>query len=420
MKVLAATLIALLATASAVRAQTEDVPAPGRLETAGVSASFRLGMWSSTRDLDREGPVGAAMVWGKVTRPLATHVSFLVEGWTALRGPFDSGEARGELREAFIAVTAGPLELRAGRQVIAWGRADGINPTDNLTGQDLTLLAPEDSDRRLGATAVRASYYVGDLSATVIWLPEFRGHRVPLPLHVGSAMPPAERWALQPLALRLEQTGRAVDWSISAFRGRDLSPDLGVREDGGTLRPSVTHHTVRVIGADAAGNVGRYALRAEAAYMDTDDGRGVEPFTKNPFFDLVAGGDRTFHERLNVNAQYLFRYVTRFTGATDPGGEIARVVAAEQASFSGQNRRTRHGASIRVSNQWLHDTVEGEVAAAGYVAPHGLTLRPKVTYAVTDRFKVLAGGELYRGEASSLFGILGENSGGYLEARWSF
>ena len=56
------------------------------------------------------------------------------------------------------------LDVRAGRQIIAWGRADGLNPTDNLTGEDLTLLAPDDDDRRLGTTALRASYYLGDVS----------------------------------------------------------------------------------------------------------------------------------------------------------------------------------------------------------------------------------------------------------------
>jgi hypothetical protein len=73
------------------------------------------------------------------------------------------------------------LDVRVGRQIVARGRADGVNPTDNLTGEDLTLLTPDDDDRRLGTTAVRASYYPGDISFTGFWLPEFRGHRFPLP-----------------------------------------------------------------------------------------------------------------------------------------------------------------------------------------------------------------------------------------------
>ena len=47
-------------------------------------------------------------------------------------------------------------------------------------------------------------------------------------------------------------------------------------------------------------------------------------------------------------------------------------------------------------------------------------VRPKVVYAVTDDWKVLVGAEIFRGETSSLFGLLRPNSTGYLEVRWSF
>ena len=38
-----------------------------------------------------------------------------------------------------------------------------------------------------------------------------------------------------------------------------------------------------------AANAGRFALRAEAAYVDTEDSDGLDPFTKNPFLFVVAG-----------------------------------------------------------------------------------------------------------------------------------
>ena len=146
-----------LAIASPALAQSDVSTGPSLLEKAGATVTLRTGVWSSTRELDTDGPFGAAMVWGKVARPITDRASFLVDGWTSLRGPFEEGRARGELREAFVTFASGPFELKAGRQIIAWGRADGINPTDNLTAQDLTLLAPDDSDRRLGSTAVRAT-----------------------------------------------------------------------------------------------------------------------------------------------------------------------------------------------------------------------------------------------------------------------
>ena len=60
------------------------------------------------------------------------------------------------------------------------------------------------------------------------------------------------------------------------------------------------------------------------------------------------------------------------------------------------------------------------MAAAGFARPSGSVLRPKITYAVSDRMKLLVGGELYRGDRASQFGMLRDNSGGFAEVRWSF
>ena len=195
-----------------------------------------------------------------------------------------------------------------------------------------------------------------------------------------------------------------------------MSPDLGIGQQG----LSLSHHDVLVIGADAAGNVGRYGLRAEAAYVRTEDRSGVDPFVKNPFLSVVAGGDRTFREHMNVNVQYLYRYVAHFESPGSSDSPPVNLVAQSQAALSGQTRRHQHGATARVSYKWFHDTLEAEVAAAGYARPRGGVLRPKVTYAVSDRMKLLVGGEFYRGNAASTFGILRNNSGAFAEVRWSF
>jgi hypothetical protein len=393
-----------------------------------VTGAVRGGYWSSTRNLDAERHLGAGMLWLKTSRRLSDRVSFLAEGWTSLRGPFGDGDATGELREAFVDLRFERLDVRAGRQIIAWGRADGVNPTDNLSGHDLTLLVPDDADRRLGTTAIRASYYLGAVSVTGVWLPEFRGHEFALP-----APPPGlafvredDQWPGDQWAVRVEQTGRAVDWSVSYFLGKDMAPDLGVDV---TAPPGIllSHHRVRVFGADMAATLGQFGLRAEGAYVETEDTRGADPFVKNPFVFIVAGTDRTWGGLLNLNVQYLLRYVlddsdagvkTRIHEGESDG--FASVVATQQAILNSQTRRAQHGASFRIAYKWLHETLEAEVAAAAYAGPKGATIRPKLVYAMTDDWKVLAGAEIFRGEQSSLFGLLRANSGGYFELRWSF
>lgn len=113
--------------------------------------------------------------------------------------------------------------------------------------------------------------------------------------------------------MRVEQTGRAVDWSLSFFEGFDRSLDAKL----GQISPAavavfLTHNRIQVIGADAATTIGRYGLRGEAAYTFTQDESGKNPLIKNPFFYLVLGGDRTFQEYLNINCQYFLRVVSNF------------------------------------------------------------------------------------------------------------
>jgi hypothetical protein len=362
-------VLAMVRHAGAQVAPADPSPdaSPGWFQRADVTGSVRAGYWSSTRNLDDASHLGEGMLWLKTSHRRSDRLSFLAEGWIALRGPLRDGDATGELREAYVDLRFGKLDLRAGRQIIAWGRADGVNPTDILSGQDFGLLAPDDADRRLGTTAARASYYVGDVSVMGVWLPEFRGHEFALP-----APPPGiqivqggRRWPGNQWAVRAEQTGRAVDWSISYFRGKDMAPDLGVTgaDDGDAIR--LSHHPVRVFGADMATNVGRFGLRAEGAYVQTADSQGRDPFTKNPYLFIVSGADRTFGGLLNLNVQYLFRYVRKDPPAPSEGTDFASHTTWRLASYRLQvvarNARNRMRGGSLCGTLGCHATAKGHL-----------------------------------------------------------
>jgi hypothetical protein len=120
-----------------------------------------------------------------------------------------------------------------------------------------------------------------------------------------------------------------------------------------------------------------------------------------------------------LNLQYIGRVVLNFLEPADTTSSV-RELAVQQAILSSQSRRVQHGASMRSSVKWLHETLETELAAMTWAAPRGVVLRPKVTYALSDRVLISSGGELYRGSEQSLFRMLRPNSTGYLEARWGF
>jgi hypothetical protein len=124
---------ALILSASSTLAQDSSGSgdrAPGLLEPAGITGSVRAGYWSSTRNLDPEDHLGSGMLWLKSAKRVSDRLSFLVEGWIAARGPLEDGDATGALREAFLELQFGRLDLRVGRQITAWGvRMVSIRPT---------------------------------------------------------------------------------------------------------------------------------------------------------------------------------------------------------------------------------------------------------------------------------------------------
>lgn len=390
---------------------------------AGVSGSLRGGYWSSSRDLDDREHFAGSALWLKAAPKLLPNASLLVDGWIRNQDLFHEEATVGELREAYVDLSLGPVDLRLGKQIIAWGRADRINPTDNLTPRDFTLLVPDDDDQRLGAPALKASYHLGDITLTAVGIPYFEPHTTPLkkpapPFTARKRLPdnPVGQWGI-----KVEQTGKALDWSVSYFDGFDLSPDLGIdRATSSSVELLLRHHRVRVIGADAATTIGRYGLRGEAAYTFTEDLEGDDPKVKNPFFFMVVGGDRTFLEYLNVNLQYILRAVVNYRSPVGIPNAVERSVAMKQAVASNQLDRVQHGASLRVSNKWLNETLEGELAGILSFTRGDYAIRPKLTYAFTDRWKGVVGADLFRGPRRSYFGDINDNTAAYAELRLSF
>jgi hypothetical protein len=399
---------------SPARAQ-EGASAADVMAAAGITGSLRAAYWSSSRTLDDDDNVGTWTTWVKAAPRPWRGFSATAEGWVQAAGGNDRDDARGQLREASVALRAGRLDLRVGRQVIAWGRADGINPTDVLTSSDLRSYVHDDDDRRIGTTAAMASVYVSGLALTGVWLPEFRPHDVPLPVPAGVAVRrDADRWPGDHWAVRADRTGGRVDWSVSLARVRDLSPSL---VPGPTARHvRLVHDRTLVIGGDVAATVGRFGVRAEAAYVHTGDDDGRDPFARNPYVLLVAGIDRTWLEHLNVNAQYVRRVVRHHA----PLDATASPLMVLNRTLANEGEPTQHGATLRVAHKWLRETLEVEWASVATADPWGYAMRPRLSYAVTDHWTVAGGADVTGGSAASPIGLLRDNSGGFAELRWSF
>lgn len=194
-------------------------------------------------------------------------------------------EPRLKLNEAYINYYSGKYDLRGGLQVISWGTAYRINPTDVINPYDLTEEAVFIPEERQGVIAARISYYpITNLVLTGVYIPYF----VPAFQPEGVTLP--ER-IVENSEYALRLTARSIlrcDLSLSYFNGREDYPWINGQ-----------YRNVDIYGADIIGTFKGIALWAEGAYM--------QPGVGDSSYEVVTGGEYTFGNDLYFMSQLYHR-----------------------------------------------------------------------------------------------------------------
>jgi hypothetical protein len=422
-----------LVSLAAQTAMADPVPGPQAAEPEpersvmkdilGPSGSVRADYFSKDKSFSGKTGYAVGSMWATATPQevagIRTYFDARLQGQDLTRG----SRVSSDLREAYAQTAVGEFDLRVGRQITVWGRADKVNPTDAWSTRDYILLVPNDEDQRLGVASLQATWNQGAYRVIGLWQPEWRSPVLPIPplprgislQNVAPSHPDGQ------FGIKLDHSGQGVDWSVSYAHSISRTPDFAIVSQGspGTSIGLLYRH-VEVIGADAAVPVGQYGLRAEIAYTKTGNHGGNDPFAQNNNVFAVFGVERTFAGELNVNAQYLYR---RTFDLRDPDSNAApdiRLLALEERLLSNQLATNTHGASLRINYKAWNETLEMELAGVVWFKNGDTASRPKVTYAFTDRVKGILGGEIYRGPARSFFGQLNRTSTAYAELQFGF
>ena len=295
-------------------AVTTANPIKAQLSWLGVTGSFRTGYWSSNRLYDDASGVGTASAWLKLEKKLDNGIGLFAEGYSAREDFRTDGNTRANMREMYVETRKGDFDFRVGRQIIAWGRTDRLNPTDNLTPRDARLLATDIDEDRFGSLAAKASWSLtANDSLTLVLLPEFQANKSYSKFT--EVIPSANnQWAI-----KYDQSGKAIDWSVSYYDGYDLSPDLSASY-------VYKHYRTKVYGMDIATTVGSNRFALESAYTQTQDMNGTNEYIKNPFLYTVFGVEHDFGNNTSGIVQifnrhvynYSYTYVPAVAGDTTP------------------------------------------------------------------------------------------------------
>jgi len=85
-----------------------------------------------------------------------------------------------QLREAYVDLYFKSSDLRIGKQIISWGRAEGTFISDILTPVDITEFLTQDfADLRLGIPAIKYTHYFGSDYLQLVLNPASRPNKLP-------------------------------------------------------------------------------------------------------------------------------------------------------------------------------------------------------------------------------------------------
>jgi hypothetical protein len=383
------------------------------------SGALRADYFRSSRTLDDERDLVGATAQVKAAWHPGEALTGRLEARATDAAANRSGAASVRLVEGYGALREARWDWRAGKQIIAWGRADGINPTDVVSPRDYTVLLPFDEDQRTGVWALSATYaWSPEIGITALWKPSFEPSTIPIDADARGRFVfdrPGRR--LGQFGLRIDRAGGDLDASLSLFHGRSLLPNATAPDPLSPAGLRLDYPVITMLGADLARNFAAFGTRLELAYVNPAGSSARDEPGMRPNLWIVAGVDRTFYPELNVNLQLFLRRSWNLPAASlAPGAAAAQ--AFDAATFM-QERREVAGATLRISNQWLNDTLRAEVFVERVFLAGDLYVQPVLTYEFTDALRGTLGGQDYAGHGPQ-FGPMRRNRGAFAELRYSF
>lgn len=352
-----------------------------------------------------------------------------------------------QVREAYLDVRdllLGGLDLKLGRQRIAWGCADKVNPTDNINPDDLEDIW--NFGDHLSSDALKATYYRGDLSVSGIVVPVFTPALLPsgdlagmlaepLSLPSGLVATSMKDTLMLPSAqlsgdciFALALGGRVLDFDLNLnyFHGFDdlpiarrlvLTPQPTGPADV-SVRTEMIFPRIDVLGMDCSGALGNVGVWAEAAVIIpeactlttdlADFGLGeldTVLVSDVPFVRWIAGLDYTFPGNVYVNVQVLHGFMH------ERGNDRLNDYLLLGIEYSSPDERWR----VTPLAGALTITDWGDITGS-----YGVVYAPEIAYKPADNIVLTLGAHLLEGSATTMFGRVCDMDEAVLKAEFNF
>ncbi len=334
----------------------------------------------------------------------------------------------GNLQEAYLDYYSDMVDVRFGKQIITWGKADELNPTDVLNPQDLSSITEEKSIRKTGLLSLRTDWRLKEWELQLVWKLEYDHMKMPdqnsrwgffrLPgvTELPDPIMPGKQIDDTEWAVKLSRTISMYDFSVSYFDGWDnIFTFVPPPQDYSRSEPDLFFYRTKMYAFDFAGSIGSIGFWGEGAYFRTDYNNINIHLVKNPYIQYVLGADYTFMNGLKVNFQYLQEYITKID--SDDERENQESITSKL----GVGIPLQQALSCRLEKPFGSGEAHSmEIFTICDLKNSGFLLQPRLTISPEDAFEIQLGTIIYNGDTESLFGRLGRNDEIYLKCTYSF
>lgn len=320
-----------------------------------------------------------------------------------------------ELREAFVDTEIGAAYLRAGKQQVVWGQADGLKVLDVLNPQSFREFILDDfDDSRIPLWMFNAEIPLGGTLLQLLWIPDNTYDDIP-PADGTFAFSSPRIIPRLPAGLPVEVAPIArpdrvikdsdVGAKLSAFVGGwDLSLNYAyhyfdrpvvrrtVSPAGITLRQN--YERTHIVGGSLSNVFGDFTVRGEAAYSSdrfflTDRLEDADGVIRAGEFSYVLGLDYLGWRDWFVSAQIFQSVLTE----TRPGLVRDRIDTS---------------ATLLIRRDFLNESLQAEALLIQNVNQGDGVLQAAIQYEWRSNLQLKIGADVFFGKSTGLFGQFNE------------
>ena len=321
------------------------------------------------------------------------------------------------LREAYFDYAGKYLEVKAGRQIITWGVADGLRLTDLISPMDYTeFMANDYDDIRVPVNAINLKYPGESFSAELVFVPvpeyfvmpsgEDNPWTMPVPAGVSMDLSgtPEKRLKNSEVGGRLRFFLENLDFSLTALRTFNKSP-ITVAGFDPVAKSAVikgVYEPMNVVGGDVSIPAGELVIRGEvAAYFGEPIAlKNSMDYWHRSSFNALIGIDWYAGDNWTIMAQYMHKVIMDYQSVLGTEQNTSMITA-------------------RISKELLNNTLKLSVYGMFDVDNVGFYVRPAADYLLNDQITISLGGD-WLGGRRGMFKTYKKNTQIWVKGKYFF